>query len=109
MIDTRPYHCLKAIISLIRSLMCTYSFVVPRKLFLYLTNYLLVHAFYQSSPYSILDLDAFSLLVTLLSTCASLFAEQDNTNVTKKFTILLGNSVDKNLIEIILTFHLVQV
>ena len=109
LIDTRPYHCLKACISLIRGQMCTYSYSVPRRLFLFLSNYLLVQAFYQSSPFTILDIDAFSLLVTLLSTSGSLFADQDNTNDTKKFTILLGNSVDKNLIELILTFHLVQV
>jgi hypothetical protein len=61
------------------------------------------------SPYTVLDIDAFSLLVTLLSTAGSLFTESDNTNSTKKFTILLGNSVDKNLIELVLTLHLVQV
>lgn len=110
LIDTRSYHCMKALVSMIRSQSCTYSFSVPRKLFLFLSNYLLVQAFYQSSPFSILDLDAFSLLVSLLSTSESLFSENENSGEkSHKFTIVLGNSVDKNLIELMFTFHLVQV
>lgn len=109
MIDNRSYHCMKALIAMIRSQTCTYSYSVPRKQFLFLSNYLLVQAFYQSSPFSILDVDAFSLLVSLLSTSQSLFSQEQDSGDADKFTVVLGNSVDKNLIELMFTFHLVQV
>ena len=109
LIDTRPYQCLRALVALVRSQHSVYSYTVPRKLFLYLSNYLLIQTFYSTSPYNILDLDSFSLLVTLLCTSGSLFVDDDNTHLSKKFAVLLGNSTDKNLIQFILTLHLVQV
>ncbi|KAI2798556.1 E3 ubiquitin-protein ligase ubr1, partial [Blomia tropicalis] len=109
LIDTRPYQCLRALVALVRSQHSVYSYTVPRKLFLYLSNYLLIQTFYSTSPYNILDLDSFSLLVTLLCTSGSLFVDDDNTHLSKKFAVLLGNSTDKNLIQFILTLHLVQI
>lgn len=76
-------------------------------------NYLLVKNVYNSSPYTILDLDAFTLLVSLLSTSGSIFNDTNTVDGLKqfndKYTVFLGTSLDKNLIEMMLIFHIVQI
>ena len=57
-----------------------------------LMKYLLDNTFYQTFPQSILDVDAFGLLVTLLSTVPSIFYQDEHDN----FFTPLGNSFELN-------------
>lgn len=121
--ENRHYQCLKSLISLVRNQTYFLPSIFARRIFMYLINYLLVGTVYQSSPYSILEVDAFTLLIALLATAPSFFEDQfDDQNMIKtsredfsaaknlnNFKIPLGNCFDKNLMELIIVYHLVQV
>ncbi|UXI15210.1 hypothetical protein NH340_JMT01153 [Sarcoptes scabiei] len=121
--ENRHYQCLKSLISLVRNQTYFLPSIFARRIFMYLINYLLVGTVYQSSPYSILEVDAFTLLIALLATAPSFFEDQfDDQNMIKtsredfsaaknlnNFKIPLGNCFDKNLMELIIVYHLVQI
>lgn len=124
LVDTRFYKSLQALVSLTRVQLHFFTPIYPRRVFGSLVNYLLVNTVYTSSPYSCLDLDAFSLLVSLIATGPSFFddfssddqhqsdagaIQQAKRRPTSTFMVPLGNSCDRNLIELMIAFHMVQV
>lgn len=123
LVDKRQYQSLKVLISFIRAQLNFIMPAFPRRVFLYLMNYLLVNTVYQSCPSHILDVDAFSILISLMTSTTSFFDDyNDSAHSSKPFLMYgkktthrehffmpLGNSFDKNLIELMLFFHIVQV
>lgn len=74
-----------------------------------LMNYLLINTVYISSPFSCIDLDAFTLLVTLILTAPSLFNDTNLKNPDHNFLIATGSSIERNIIEMMHVFHMIQV
>lgn len=115
LIQSRPYHCLRHLISLSRWLMINNSLSVNknasymRLIFFRLTNYLLVGNVYISSPITVLELNAFVTLVNLLSTSAAFFHNYDLPPQHTSFVSSSRGAFDKNLVELMLMFHIVQV
>ncbi|KAH9526728.1 E3 ubiquitin-protein ligase ubr1, variant 2 [Dermatophagoides farinae] len=125
MVDTRQYQCLKALIKMARVQSNFMHTLNQRRVFLYLMNYLLVTTVYQSSPYHLLDVDAFTLLISLMITSPSFFVDDSPNNQSnrlfwvhhqddrskhqKNFIMPIGNNFERNIIELMLTFHIVQI
>lgn len=111
LIESRPYHCLRQLITLSKSLLmshCSQENISSKRVIFFQTmNYLLVNGVYLSSPWSVLHLDAFSTLVSLLSTSVSFFHDR-RANAGRLFVSTRG-SFDKNLVELMFVFHIVQV
>lgn len=110
-VDTRPYHCMKSLIALIRSQHYFENSANSRQIFMLLMNYLLINTVYISSPFSCIDLDAFSLLVTLILTVPSFFNDTnfESNHELKDFLVATGSSIERNIIEMIHVFHMIQV
>lgn len=124
MIDTRQYKSLKSLIKIAQVESNFMNALHQRRVFLYLMNYLLVTTVYQSSPYHLLDVDAFTLLVSLVITAPSFFIDDlpnnrsnrlwvhhqdDQTKQPKNFIMPIGNNFECNIIELMLTYHIIQV
>ncbi|KAH9420663.1 E3 ubiquitin-protein ligase ubr1 [Dermatophagoides pteronyssinus] len=124
MIDTRQYKSLKSLIKIAQVESNFMNALHQRRVFLYLMNYLLVTTVYQSSPYHLLDVDAFTLLVSLVITAPSFFIDDlpnnrsnrlwvhhqdDQTKQPKNFIMPIGNNFECNIIELMLTYHIVQI
>lgn len=90
-----------------------YDFNAIRNHCVDLLNYLLVNEKYNLNPSSILDVDAFSILISLALTSASLFIKDDESEskftLRKCLTLPLGNVNDQYLVQLMVLFHIVQV
>lgn len=108
-----PFAHNQAIITLIHAQHYFVAFEKQKKCYLfYLSSYLLVESFHKSAPFSVLELDAFSMLISLFSTVGSLLSKDEtldenelNINETAKYSA----AANKSILELMLTFHLVQV
>ncbi|OTF77030.1 hypothetical protein BLA29_003024 [Euroglyphus maynei] len=122
MVDTRQYKCLKALIKIAQVESNFMNALYQRRVFLYLMDYLLVPDVYRSSPYHLLDVEAFTLLVSLVITAPSFFVDDlpdnrelwthkqdDKTKRKENFLIPIGSNFERNIIELMLTYHIVQI
>lgn len=113
-LSSRKHSCLQFLVRYCSVNSVIYDFNSIRNHCIDLLHYLLLNEKYNLNPSSILDVDAFSILISLILTSSSLFVKEDNDESdmfkTKNFlTLPLGNVVDQYLVQLMVLFHIVQV
>lgn len=120
-------HCLSALTRCIANCIRIFDSQVVRSHCVRLLRYLLLGEHYLSSPFSIIEVDAFGLLVSLTMALPSLYMNEENSSTgtfntengifNVAITSLgngsnpfpLGNAMDFCVLQLVYTFHLVQV
>ena len=109
-LSSRKYNCLQAMVRYIGSSIAVFNDPIMKSHCIRILRYLLVNDYHISNNNCCLDLDALSLLISLVITTPSLFLfDTDVQSNSKLYSMPLGNTSDKNYINFILVFHIVQV
>ena len=113
-LSSRKHSCLQVLIRYCSVNSVIYDFNSIRNHCIDLFHYLLMSEKYILNPSSILDVDAFSILISLILTSASLFVkddreEADRFKLKSCLTLPLGNVVDQYLVQLMVLFHIVQI
>ena len=113
-LSSRKHSCLQVLVRYCAVNSVIYDFNSIRNHCIDLFHYLLISEKYILNPSSILDVDAFSILISLILTSASLFVKDDREEAdrfkTKScLTLPLGNVVDQYLVQLMMLFHIVQI
>ncbi|CAG2101485.1 unnamed protein product [Medioppia subpectinata] len=109
-LSSRKYNCLKAMVRYIGSSIAVFSDSVMKSHCIRILRYLLVNDYHHSSSNCCLDLDALSLLISLVITTPSLFLfDIDLQSNSKLYSMSLGNVSDKHYINLFIVFNIVQI
>ena len=114
-LSSRKHSCLQVLVRYCSVNSVIYDFNSIRNHCIDLLHYLLLNEKYILNPSSILDVDAFSILISLILTSASLFIKDEANDEMDKFktknylTLPLGNVIDQYLVQLIVLFHIVQI
>lgn len=109
-LSSRKYNCLQALVRYVAYSNSVFDDAVIKSHCVRILRYLLMNEYYVSSPFCLLDLDAFGILVTLTISSPLLYtSEREKVEEKVNLHISNGSSVDKNYVHFVLVFQLVQV
>jgi E3 ubiquitin-protein ligase UBR2 len=108
-LSSRKFNCLQALVRYAGVSSAVFNAAVTRTHAIKLLKYLLVSETNTVSPTSILDIDAFGLLTSLIMSSPSMYVREEKDDPGCILTPPSGNVFDKNFINLILTLHLVQI
>ncbi|XP_054160724.1 E3 ubiquitin-protein ligase UBR2-like isoform X2 [Oppia nitens] len=109
-LSSRKYNCLKALVRYIGSSIAVFNGPIMKSHCIKIMRYLLVNDCHITNNNCCLDLDALSLLISLVITTPSLFLlDTDSQCNNKLYSMSLGNVSDKHYINLMIVFNIVQI
>lgn len=109
-LSSRKFNCLQALVRYVAASSGIFNVAIIRSHCIRLHRYLLVNEHHiEKAKSSILDIDAFSLLVSLILTSPSLYVKETEDDPGCALTLPLGNEFDQHTVTVVLVLHLVQV
>lgn len=108
-LSSRKFNCLQALVRYAGVSSAVFNVAVTRTHAIKLLKYLLVSETHTVSPTSVLDIDAFGLLTSLVMSSPSMYVREEKDDPGCILTPPCGNGFDKNFVNLILTLHLVQI
>jgi len=113
-LSSRKHSCLQFLVRYCSVNSVIYDFNSIRNHCIDLLHYLLLKEKYNLNPSSILDVDAFSILISLILTSSSLFVKEENEEndmfkMKNCLTLPIGNVMDQYLVQLMVLFNIVQI
>lgn len=108
-LSSRKFNCLQALVRYVAASSGIFNVAIIRSHCIRLLRYLLVNEHHLTTNNSILDIDAFSLLVSLILSSPSLYVRETEDDPGCALTLPLGSEFDQHSVNMVILLHLVQV
>uniref|UniRef100_A0A1W7R9B1 E3 ubiquitin-protein ligase n=1 Tax=Hadrurus spadix TaxID=141984 RepID=A0A1W7R9B1_9SCOR len=107
-LSSRNSNCLQAIVRFVTSSLQVFDPQTVRSHGVRLLRFLILSENHLYSSQCCLEVDAFSLLVSLALSTPNLFGNDEGKSATKPVPLPLGSILDQHLLHVVYVFHLVQ-